>query len=154
MINLVSRVSDIKMKLLRLLLVTFVLKYCSHFDGALASDCSLWASQNLVVQENADPFLILLSKTSAMGGEIIKVDIQAVEGKSFKGFHLQAQSKEDGTQILGKFIEDEGEQKSFTFSDCGTKTHAAVTNSSNHVNQKISFKWKAPENFEGEVNFL
>lgn len=138
-----------------LLTLNCISKGFSRSDGINPSTCSSMSvsHDSFIAQEGECPFHILVSKTFVKVGELLKVVIQADEGRSFRGFHLQARSKVDGTKIIGEFLEDEKEKEKFKFRDCEAETHNAVTHSSNDLKQKISFKWKAPVNFEGEVNF-
>ena len=142
------------MKLFWFFLLSLISKTFSHPDEASTSLCNITRfSQGFVAQKDGSDFLIKVSKSSVTSGEIITVEMEAKEEKYFRRFYLEAQSKADETQILGEFLKDEEEQAPVTFMDCGKKTQNTISYFNNDDTQKISLKWKAPENFEGEINF-
>lgn len=109
-------------------------------------------SHSAAPQTSASPFHLVVSKAFAEGGEIIQVEIKPDEGRSFKGFCIQAWSKENPPQVVGEFLAVEGEQTPFNFRRYGVENSNAVTHFDNKLMQNVVFDWRAPD-FEGAVTF-
>lgn len=118
----------------------------------LPSSCeSFLRVEGVNAQTDESPFQIVTATTSAVGGEIIEIAIQADYGRSFRGFFLVAEMSH--VHDLGEFLFSD-EETQFKFRDCGRGFHNAVSeaNSEDHL-QNISFYWLVPENYDGTVRF-
>lgn len=104
-------------------------------------------------QESVSPFHLVTSSTFIKGGEIIEIEIQADEGRRFKGFFMLVRTNADEPQVIGEFLEHEDEQKPFNYRDCYDGSHNAVTHFSNDTKESIKLKWKAPDDFTGSAHF-
>jgi Reeler domain len=144
------------MKAIFLLFFSLVAHCLGRPDGApaLQSVCeNLNPSHNgIIAQDTPSPYRIVVSSTSVKSGEIIDVEIQG-EGRTFKGFFLLARTNEQEFQVLGEFLPDENEETSFNFRDCSGYTHNAVTHFNSELKDRISFKWRAPDIFDGSIHF-
>ena len=138
-----------------LILLTLVAYSVGSPVGAPAAAClSMTPNHGVEAQTSESPYRLSVSETAVKGGEIIKVELLAQPENSFKGFLIQARTSGSEFQIVGEFLEDEDEATPFNFRDCASGTHNAVTHFSRDLKDKISFKWKAPENFEGSIQFV
>lgn len=115
--------------------------------------CDMLTPDHLVdPQETESPFEIAVSEASVEGGDIIQVEISSEQGRSFQGFYLLARSKDNTSHVVGEFFSVQG-QAPFNFRNCGTESNNAVTHYDNLPKQKVIFNWKAPDEFDGIVNF-
>lgn len=143
------------MNLIFLFLLTFAVGCLASPTGAPDSEtvCERMMPNHAgaLPQEFPSPYQLVVSSKSIKSGEIISIEIQANEERSFKGFLLMARS--NTVNIVGEFMRDENELLPFNFRGCSGVLNSAVTHSDNELKSKISFKWKAPENFNGIVHF-
>lgn len=147
-----------KMKALRIFLfVSLTAKLAmSSPSGAPATQAvcdSLTPGHEVDSQQGPSPFSLVISPTTVKGGDIIKVEIQSSDGRTFRGFYIQARTTEAEFQVLGEFLEDENETTPFNFRSCGGRANNAVTHFSRDDKSSIRFSWKAPQNFVGTMNF-
>jgi Reeler domain len=129
--------------------------FCSP-NGAPATQAvcdSLTPGHGFESQKDPSPFSLIISSNSVKGGETIKIVIQSSESKTFRGFYVQARTTGQQYQFIGEFLEDESGENPFNFRSCGSGTNNAVTHANREDKTSISFHWKAPQNFVGEVNF-
>ena len=145
------------MKSLLILFLGFSIKIIfASPNGApdLQSICDSMMPGHVVdAQKSVSPFHLMASKTFAEGGELIQIEIEPDDGRSFKGFYLQARTKENTPRIVGEFSAVEGGQTSFNFRNCGLESHSTVTHADNQLKQKVTFNWRAPDDFEGVIVF-
>lgn len=140
--------------ILSFFLLTFVGRCLAYPSGAPAGVCdSLMPNHGQDPQDSISPFHLITSATSLESGETLRIQIQADDGISFKGFFLQARTNEEEYQIVGEFLEDEEETTPFNFRNCSDGFQNAVTHFDNQDKTKISFSWKAPQNFDGSIHF-
>lgn len=146
------------------------MKFCSFFlialslkvlysnaspNGAPQRDdvCSDMLPRHQVdAQSTQSPYELIASKNDIKGGERLKVTIKNSASFTFKGFQLQARS-EERNEIVGEFY-GITQSEPFNFRDCALKSHSSVTHANNNLKQNITFEWKAPYNFEGEIYFM
>lgn len=150
-----SLTKKFEMNLIFLLLLIFAVSCMSFPTGAPASQsvCDSMTPNHAgaLPQESASPYQLVVSSNSIKSGEILTVEIQANDERSFKGFLLMARTNTEN--IVGEFMQDENELLPFNFRDCSGENHNAVTHSNNDLKNKISFKWRAPEISDGIVHF-
>jgi hypothetical protein len=146
-----------KMKTLQfVLLIILAVKTLSSPSGApdLQAVCdNLTPGHGVAGQEDPSPFSLVISQTTAKGGETIRVEIQSSDGRTFRGFYIQARTNAAEFQMIGEFLEDESEASPFNFRSCGTGVNNAVTHANKDDKSSISFNWRAPENFVGTFSF-
>lgn len=138
-----------------LILLSLVKYYSALPTGAPESVCDALRPSHIGIepQESESPYQIIASKLSASGGETIGIEIQSRDQIFFKGFFLLAFTNEENPKVLGEFFKDTDEETDFNFRDCRNGSHNAVTHFDTSMKQKISFKWKSPDDFEGSVHF-
>lgn len=145
------------MKLLSaLIVISFAVTKClASPNGAPPAACeSMTPGHGFEAQTTISPYQLRTQQKAVKGGETVTVEIiSTVAGRSFKGFLLQARTEGDDYEIVGEFLENEDEPMPFNFRNCSTGIRNAVTHSNNDPKDRISFIWRAPENFEGPVRF-
>ena len=137
-------------------LISFVINSFGFPNGAPSTQAvceNLLPNHGVGALEFLSPFRLEVSSSLIKSGEILKVHIIAEEERNFRGFYLLARTNEENFQVLGEFFVDDDESSPFNFRDCYEKTHNAVTHSTRDLKNKMTFKWKAPENFDGSVHF-
>lgn len=142
--------------LLALIVISFAVAKClATPNGAPPAACeSMTPSHGFEAQTTISPYQLRTMQKTVKGGETITVEIfSTVVGESFKGFLLQARTESVDYEIVGEFLENEDEATPFSFRNCSTGIRNAVTHSNNDPKDRISFIWRAPENFEGPVRF-
>lgn len=144
------------MKIFFFVIVIF-LTMCSAYPGGGPGSVEICNSMipghGFAAQEIESPFQISTSASSAIGGDLVDVEIQSDEGRFFKGFYLTARTNEETFRVVGQFLESSGDETPFNLRDCLDGIQNTATQFNNTNKDKISFKWKAPENFEGQVHF-
>lgn len=131
-----------------------VAKCLTSPNGAPAEACeSMTPGHGVEAQTTISPYQLRVLQKTAKGGETVNVEIFSTNGDSFKGFLLQARTEGDDYEIVGEFLENEDEATPFSFRNCSTGIRNAVTHFNNSPKEKMSFIWRAPENFEGPVRF-
>lgn len=134
------------------LVLSFIIRCHSFGTPTLRSSCeSSLAIENVNAQHDKSPFSIATSTNSVFGGQIIAIELRSDYGGSFRGFFLVGEMTH--VRDLGEFLYNDDEDTPFTFIDCGTGFHNAVTHSSDDLKQNIFFKWIVPENYDGIVRF-
>lgn len=144
------------MKILLLVIVIFLTMCSAYPNGGPGTEAicnSMTPGHGVAAQETESPFRILTSISSAIGGDLVDVEIQSDEGRFFKGFYLTARTNEEAFRVVGQFLESSGDETPFNLRDCLDGIQNTATHFNNTNKDKISFKWKAPENFEGQVHF-
>lgn len=146
---------SVKMKTFFILILFSSIKYYSALPtGAPESVCnSLRPNHGFEPQDSESPYQLIASRLSASGGETIGIEIQSGEQNFFKGFFLLALTNEENPKVIGEFLKDDDEETDFNFRDCRNGSHNSVTHFDNSMKQKISFKWRSPDDFEGSVHF-
>lgn len=139
-----------------LIVISFSVTKCyASPSGAPPAACdSMTPGHGFDPQTTISPYQLSVSQRSVKGGETVTVEIfSTVSGESFKGFLLQARTEGDDYEIVGEFLENEDEATPFNFRNCSTGIRNAVTHANNNPKDRMSFIWRAPENFEGPVRF-
>lgn len=141
--------------------ITLIEQFSAYPNGAPPSVCEslrpnhrdLTDNTTIIPQAIQSPFELVVSKLSATGGELIGIEVQAPAGDYFKGFFLLAFTNENIPRIVGEFSKDEEDETAFNLRDCRSGSSNAVTHADPSEKQKISLKWRAPENFDGSIHF-
>lgn len=154
--QLVVEINCVKMKKILIFLLCLAVKSNGSPSGAPATQevCeTMKPSHGFEAQTTQSPFRIEVSSTSIKSGEILKLRISAEEGRFFKGFFLLSQTKETEFQVLGEFLPDKNEEVNFGLRDCYGRMNNAVTHSNRNLKNETILEWKAPEIFDGTINF-
>ncbi|XP_071496612.1 uncharacterized protein [Diadema antillarum] len=125
----------------------------AYSSGAPISACSsLTPGHPYTPQTAASPFTINPKVQYYGPSAPIEVTLNATTGNSFKGFIIQARAVGSITPI-GIFGEDDtGEAQRL---DCPADFRAnTLTHSSNRAKTSITFSWTAPNDIDGEIEFI
>ncbi|XP_040263269.1 putative ferric-chelate reductase 1 [Bufo bufo] len=122
-------------------------------SGQISASCDsmLPSHGNNVPQSSEPPYIITVSNTTFLPGDIITVTIskKSPGSGSFKGFLLEAQLV-GGDRITGTFKpSDSGIAQTLT---CGSQASAAVSHTNANLKDSVTAQWTAPEG-AGPVRF-
>ncbi|XP_044157222.1 putative ferric-chelate reductase 1 [Bufo gargarizans] len=122
-------------------------------SGQISPSCDsmLPSHGNSAPQSSESPYIITVSKTTFLPGDIITVTIskKSSASSSFKGFLLQARLV-GGNRITGTFQpSDSGVAQTLT---CGSQASAAVSHTNDNFKESVTAQWTAPEG-AGPVRF-
>lgn len=139
-----------------LILVTLAVGTLGHGAGAPATQAvceSLAPDHGVGAQQGPSPFSIVASHNTARPGETIKITLTTSGGRSFRGFYVQARSIGADFQVLGQFESYASENSPFHFRNCREGVNNSVTHANNQNKQNMSFLWRVPANFRGQMRF-
>lgn len=136
-----------------LFLLFFASRSSAYPSGAPIQACeTLTPNHGVEAQQSESPYRITTSATSVDGGETVLVEIEAEQGRPFKGFFLVARVN-GANQNIGEFLLNEEETTPLNFRNCGDGIRNAATHANPELKPKISVNWKAPLNFAGNIRF-
>lgn len=134
-----------------LFLVPFSEQYSSGAPPGACED-QLPRHESIVPQSSAPPYLILTSSAQVRQGDTLNVTIGSPAGAPVPigGFLLQAREIQNPDAIVGKFVSVPATETHVT--TCA-KPNDTVTHSSPADKGALSFRWQAPTDFLGGVEF-
>lgn len=94
------------------------------------------------------PFKVIPQSDSVEAGKILKVDIVADPGMSFKGFIVRAEPVSLPGKGIGSFMTEGDNNIKSMGCEVGTVTHANA-----NAKEKQTIMWKAPVDFTGDILF-
>lgn len=137
-----------QLRLLSILLCYIALVYC-YPEGAPKCDVDVPSHESHKPKSGRAPYTIVATapKGSSSTGKTVTVTITGVRGKTFKGFILSARAPNTRTNI-GKFTASANTQTL----ECNGSTNT-ITHTDNKDKTSVSFKWTAPKDYKGKIEF-
>lgn len=126
----------------------------SYGTGAPEGICDSMYPQHgfqLFAQESQAPYKIVPQSDSVEQGKILKVDVIAEPGNTFKGFMVRAEPVSLPNKIVGTFMTDVNENVKAM--NCFQINSGTITHSNSNEKEKITLEWKAPLDFTGDIMF-
>jgi len=101
-------------------------------------------------QTSSPPANFTMSKTTVQPGEMIEIELAALDNTQFKGFIIQARSVKQKDQQVGSFVVSGNDASYMT---CGRGIHNSITHRKSNGKSSVKAQWRAPTDFEGDVVF-
>ncbi|XP_050442083.1 putative ferric-chelate reductase 1 homolog isoform X2 [Adelges cooleyi] len=124
---------------------------CGYEAGAPALTCrTMVPGHGEAAQNSPAPYRVIPSEN--VTSSRIRVTLTAPKPNDyFVGFLLQARAPGGGDNAIGSFVQVPQDSQTL---DCNDVPGSGVTHGSNTKKKSVEFDWEAPNNFDGQVNFL
>lgn len=134
-----------------LVVISLLLKECNPYSmGAPDQACKRMTPGHGFDPQDGDPPVVLemASQDDILPGGHIDLRLVSTEGSNFKGFIIQVRDASEDDSPIGNFETEEA-----SYMTCGKGIHNSITHRNSNPKTSIKARWKAPQDFEGEVYF-
>jgi len=133
--------------------LTGLLGYTAHGFTIGAPDAACQAmtpGHSHTPQTGSPPALMKVLTSRLKPGETVDIELEGLDSTRFMGFIMQARDANNTELQIGSFVAGD-EAKYMT---CGRGIHNSLTHRSSNAKEKVSARWRAPSDYEGEVVFV